>query len=1420
MPLSCGASCASGRMEPEIVEASLAQIAQELSRKGVDFSTPEAAEEALRRLQTDSSDFHRLPLVRELFSRLEAALRLQLPKKVNEEAASTGGQVVEGTAVHAASHLTNVAKVQAAELRLVGEVQSCVEGLQQREEPLGSSVDLGAYGNGSSQVMTMGDFMLSDSDDGSSDGSTAEGGNGGYRVDRMSKKVLATLQGLASNQEDAAKRAVAAIADKHVTADMVAESAKWGKVVEALGGALQSGFPAVRAATLSLLENLYSAIDDSPLQFADVFLVVAQHAATLSPELSLSDSSAGDIPEDEFLRPMRLVLDFLWDLPCNWTLYSPEVMQRIATATSLLLVGYPMRPGPEEVLVSLGDDTVCAFHMLAVLEPGMGWFRRWMGTARMGALLPPSMVDYGAIHHMLYLCMHVLQAQAEKASITDPAMSPSSPVNKGPLMGTVVGQAAANVLGSLIGSSSGRGIFPLKLSKKMKASMKGRKKEMNAGAIQSLIRILVPKAHPCPQPVVEAAFQQLVALGSRQSSSGSILMQHHVEALLEPLQAVLREVGVPLPASLRKTSGAFGGLDADSIATHKMVGTVLLALARLPSGRAVILSATVGAKGAPREHQEPSSSSPSSSKYSKELAGKFSAVGSERCRLFQLVSVLAKVCLADNGSSPDAQKLPLELLGAYLEVVGEMAMEGSTFWELMECGLVPTLCHAVVQKSSAKRVTKSEKDRTADRARACAVSMCAEALCRVATTPMGAQLVWNCGAIWATASHLTNKYMAATSTPEQRSEMLKQASGIALVAEGRDALVSSGLPRIVWRELTRELLGREDLGLLLQSDASAYPVLDSLRDLQGIMAWHGSARALLNEPLKIQAVSENQKVLKGIVDGILAGKDTYGNPHPEDVKQVGLQLLCMFRLDAEGLQLLTNDKKVHEILMQLIASQPREPLPQPPDTDAPPTNSGGNSSSSSSTAGKKLNKAPSGHLKHGKHKKSPQKPMNAGPSAPCPVPNEKWVLDSIVDMNTASAHALLEAHRALGGEAERCLVPYPCHIKAATWFQEHPELAIGVGSSSTQLPPGSLQQQQQQQQDQDQEQQSGVEAFLRDGPPAMDQATRWWQEVRVKLMDDLAAEALSFSDVGMLLQRTIMVAMNGRHRPSHHFFMISCSSATSWKPIRDIGSTSTDDGEPQLLLDGVTIQATAVRSLQRASVYLESAASGHLGTTRKDWSSEGLMELQKWAFVARHNCSTNKPPGFDGKMRSPDWFVSVVWSIMGPGKISEEFLVYLSRSPVAAYVWPAWGESVAGSLPAILVCHMVETIATEQMPGLAGAFAAASVSMSHIVMRWVSQEFVNYLSWEDIVRFVSLILVMGPDYIVYYMVALLRHLETSARRHAASADLVPWILQSQLGSFRLPQYLGYIQNLEAEYKAYVLPAMMINDIITSPPDDD
>eukprot|EP00951_Prasinocladus_malaysianus_P022558 scaffold189467_cov15-Prasinocladus_malaysianus.AAC.1 len=54
-------------------------------------------------------------------------------------------------------------------------------------------------------------------------------------------------------------------------------------------------------------------------------------------------------------------------------------------------------------------------------------------------------------------------------------------------------------------------------------------------------------------------------------------------------------------------------------------------------------------------------------------------------------------------------------------------------------------------------------------------SICAGALCAAAVTPLGVQAIHRHGAVWAVAGYLAKSFAAATSTPETRVKLLRQA---------------------------------------------------------------------------------------------------------------------------------------------------------------------------------------------------------------------------------------------------------------------------------------------------------------------------------------------------------------------------------------------------------------------------------------------------------------------------------------------------------------------------------------------------------------------------------------------------------------------------------------------------------------------
>ena len=46
-----------------------------------------------------------------------------------------------------------------------------------------------------------------------------------------------------------------------------------------------------------------------------------------------------------------------------------------------------------------------------------------------------------------------------------------------------------------------------------------------------------------------------------------------------------------------------------------------------------------------------------------------------------------------------------------------------------------------------------------------------------------------------------------------------------------------------------------------------------------------------------------------------------------------------------------------------------------------------------------------------------------------------------------------------------------------------------------------------------------------------------------------------------------------------------------------------------------------------------------------------------------------------------------------------------------------------------------------------------------ICFQWLNQSFLNILDWPEICHFVTLVILFGADFVVYFCVALFRHLQ-------------------------------------------------------------
>lgn len=55
-----------------------------------------------------------------------------------------------------------------------------------------------------------------------------------------------------------------------------------------------------------------------------------------------------------------------------------------------------------------------------------------------------------------------------------------------------------------------------------------------------------------------------------------------------------------------------------------------------------------------------------------------------------------------------------------------------------------------------------------------------------------------------------------------------------------------------------------------------------------------------------------------------------------------------------------------------------------------------------------------------------------------------------------------------------------------------------------------------------------------------------------------------------------------------------------------------------------------------------------------------------------------------------------------------------------------------------------------------------------VVGEWVRCIFLGVLPWNEVCHYLMLVLLQGPDYAVYFVVALLRHIQSVINKHAGS----------------------------------------------------
>lgn len=171
-----------------------------------------------------------------------------------------------------------------------------------------------------------------------------------------------------------------------------------------------------------------------------------------------------------------------------------------------------------------------------------------------------------------------------------------------------------------------------------------------------------------------------------------------------------------------------------------------------------------------------------------------------------------------------------------------------------------------------------------------------------------------------------------------------------------------------------------------------------------------------------------------------------------------------------------------------------------------------------------------------------------------------------------------------------------------------------------------------------------------------------------------------------------------------------------------------------------------------------------------------------------------------------DMFLLWLGGVMqGFKPITVDLLADLTKSPAAAYWWPWFGTTSQGDVPRLALCTALQVVLEAAEPSLWGACMAAEYHPCHAASRWLDACFFSFLPPAEASKAMALAIGLGPDYLVYCCVAMLKHMELELLRWQALYGLLPQGLHCRL----LPDYsvaanLQYMLGLEKQFRPQVL----------------
>ena len=183
------------------------------------------------------------------------------------------------------------------------------------------------------------------------------------------------------------------------------------------------------------------------------------------------------------------------------------------------------------------------------------------------------------------------------------------------------------------------------------------------------------------------------------------------------------------------------------------------------------------------------------------------------------------------------------------------------------------------------------------------------------------------------------------------------------------------------------------------------------------------------------------------------------------------------------------------------------------------------------------------------------------------------------------------------------------------------------------------------------------------------------------------------------------------------------------------------------------------------------------------------------------------PKIFDLKLGAYDWFAASLFLMTGGDKeLTGDILQSMDGLVLSPFLWHSYGASKFGETFHLrTIVTAVELVMEGELPELFSFFRINKVPVCTVLDLWLRQCFQNFLDFKEIEHFILFTLLYGADYIVYFCISVLSHMQHNLLSHDDTfMNIYQRILSQQILGFNSGDYLPFMDKLSSKYKPAVL----------------